>query len=101
MLHMDVGANARKRTPLTSALAAQLRAERAAAGMTQTELARQAGMSRVQLARIEGDERTLDIAQAADLSKALGISLVEFVQRAEARLSKEAKPAKPRKVSGG
>lgn len=96
---MDMAANARKRSPLTAALAAQLRAERAAAGMTQAELAHAAGISRVQLARIEGGERTLDVAQAADLSRALGLTLVEFVQRAEARV--EAEPTPERKAAGG
>lgn len=106
MLCMDMAANARKRSPLTAALAAQLRAERAAAGLTQADLAKASGISRVQLARIEGGERTLDVAQAADIAKALGLTLVEFVQRAEERLDAEVRlamsaAAKRPKASGG
>lgn len=74
-------------SPLSLAFAAQMRAERAAADLTQTQLASKAGMGRTTLIRIEAGERDMDTTQLAGLCNALGLSLVEFVSRAEERLA--------------
>jgi len=97
---MTMGSNARKRGDYSAAIAAQLRAERAAQGLTQEQLASKAGMGRQMLMRIEKEERVADVSQVADLVAALGIGLVEFFERTEARLA-QARPAARRDVAGG
>jgi len=78
--------NARKRTPEDSAFAAQVRAERGAAGFSQDELARRAGLSPHTILRIENEQRGMDTSQLALICKALGITITQFVMRAEDRL---------------
>lgn len=74
-------------SPLSLAFAAQMRAERAAADLTQTQLASKAGMGRTTLIRIEAGERDMDTTQLAGLCRALGVSIVDFVSRAEERVA--------------
>lgn len=85
--HLMVMKKPRVLSPLSLALAAQMRAERAAADLTQTQLASKAGMGRTTLIRIEAGERDMDTTQLAGLCRALDLSLVEFISRAEERLA--------------
>lgn len=93
------GANARKRTPEAAAFAAQLRAERAAVGMSQEELAEVSGVSHSAIARIETGVRVMDTAQLGAFCKALGISLATFAIRADERMRQDddAAPARSRR----
>ena len=81
--------NGRRRTPEAEAFAAQLRAERAAQGLTQDELSKRSGIGKQTILRIENGQRVMDTAQLGDLCRALGISIITFVMRAEERLQQE------------
>ena len=74
---------------MDAAFAAQLRAERAAAGMNQAELGSAAGLSKQTILRFENGSRVMDTAQLADICRALGITIVDFVIGAEQRLARE------------
>lgn len=78
--------NARKRSPEADAFAAQLRAERAAANMSQDDLARATGVSKPTIARIETGVRVMDTTQLATFCRAFGITMGTFALRAESRL---------------
>lgn len=76
----------RERTPLGAAIAATVRAERAARGWTQQEIARRSGVPYGSIRRIEDETRVADVAQADRLAKAFGMTLTEFVTAAQQRL---------------
>lgn len=89
---MDVektAGNRRKRTPEADAFAAQLRAERAAAGLTQNDLSKRSGIGVQTIFRIENGDRVMDTSQLGALVKALDISIATFAARAEERLQAE------------
>ena len=69
----------------SSAVAETLRAERAAARLSQQELARRAGMPRPTYRRYESGERAPNLAQLAQIAAALSMSLSEFAARVEGR----------------
>lgn len=81
--------SSRERSPLSAAIAATVRAERAAQGWTQQELARQSGVSYGSVRRIEDGSRAADIAQADRLARAFGVTLTELLHMAEQRLQRE------------
>lgn len=81
--------NSRLRTPEAAAFAAQLRAERAAAGMSQDDLAKASGIGKHTILRIENGQRVMDTAQLGDICRALGITIATFAMRAEERLQSE------------
>lgn len=89
--------NGRRRNPEAEAFAAQLRAERAAQDMTQDELAKRSGVGKHTILRIENGQRVMDTAQLGDLCRGLGVSLYEFVMRAEERLQAEQRPESARR----
>ena len=68
-------------------MAQQLRAERAASGMTVDQLAEKSGVPKRTLMRLLNEQRGIDIAHLASLADAVGLTLAEFVGRATARLS--------------
>ena len=80
---MDMDAT--RRSPLSAALAEQLRAERAAARMSQAELAKASGVSPAAIKRLELNQREMDTDQLDRLCRALDLSVVEFVTRAHTR----------------
>jgi transcriptional regulator with XRE-family HTH domain len=80
---------AHERTPEALAFAAQLRAERAAAGMSQAELSKRSGVSPSTILRIEQGQRAMDIPQMAAFCRALGVSMTEFATQAERRMRRE------------
>lgn len=78
-----------------AAVAAQLRAERAARGLTVDELADRAGIPRRTLMRLLNAQRALDVAHLAALASAVDLSVGELLARAEARLEDDEVPAAP------
>ena len=77
--------DARERSPWSDAVAAQIRAELAASGMTQGEAAKGAGMARATLNRIAQGSRVADVSQLDKLCRLWGIPLSEFMARTEQR----------------
>lgn len=70
-----------------AAVAETIRAERAAAKLSQAELARKAEIPRITYIRYETGERRPNIVQVIRISKALGISASTFMGRIEERVS--------------
>jgi transcriptional regulator with XRE-family HTH domain len=91
------GKKPRDRTPEAMAFAAQLRAERGAAKLSQAELAKMSGIGHSTLVRLENGTRVMDTAQLGALCRALGISLTTFAMRADERL-REISEAEERRV---
>jgi transcriptional regulator with XRE-family HTH domain len=96
----ETSSNARKRTPEAMAFAAQLRAERAAANMSQDDLAKATGISKPTIARIELGQRVMDTAQLGAICRALGLSLTTFAVRAEGRMLAEQSGESPDAAAG-
>jgi transcriptional regulator with XRE-family HTH domain len=84
------GPTARDRTPEALAFAAQLRAERAAAGMSQDDLVAATGISKSAIARIETGVRVMDTAQLGKFCRAFGITIAQFAIRADERMRADA-----------
>lgn len=82
----DKASNARKQSALSVAIAAQLRAERAAANMTVDELAQRSGVSRGTLMKVLNERVTADVSQVDAICRALGVPLIDLFARAEERL---------------
>lgn len=70
---------------MTQAVADQIRAERAAARLTQREVWTRAGLTRSTYLRIEDAERDINTAQLAALAPVFGLTLTQLVERAETR----------------
>lgn len=83
----------RERSPWSDAVAAQIRAERAAGGYSQAEMIARSGIPRSTYIRLEhGDKpspagRIADATQIARLCQAWGILPSEFFRRVEERLA--------------
>lgn len=82
-----MGDNARTRSPWSEAAARTIRAERAAADLSQAAVIKAAGLSRSTYLRLESGERVADISQLAAIALALGIDPTDFVQRISARVA--------------
>ena len=81
MIHMEQEADAR-----AAAVAATIRAERAAAQLSQNELASRAGIPRPTYLRYERGDRNIPVVTAIQLAEALGMTFGEFARRIEDRL---------------
>lgn len=80
------------REGLNAALAATLNGERVASGMTFDDLAAATGISkRTLLRQLSTTERHIDIADAASIASAFGLSVVDVLAAAEARLDRTRK----------
>jgi DNA-binding XRE family transcriptional regulator len=79
------GMDNRERSPWSESVAAQIRAERAAASLTQDELVALSGIPRSTYIRLERGQRVADVSQLARICGALELPLSEFWQRVEAR----------------
>jgi transcriptional regulator with XRE-family HTH domain len=75
---------------LTLALAAELKAERAATGVTQESIAAAAGISTRQIIRILKGERPANYSQMLAICLALNLTMEELNARALARMRKQA-----------
>lgn len=73
---------------LRLAVAATLRAERAAAQLTQQELADRSGLGYQTVMRLEKGERSPNVGQLAALCAVFGMSMSDLVERAEQRLAR-------------
>ena len=69
------------------ALAAQLRAERAASGLTQDALAKRVGVSKMTIRRYLSGERAVDVPHFVELADALGLSIDELIHRSKERVN--------------
>ena len=76
-------------TPEYRTFLAELRLARERAGLTQEELARRLNKSQGFVTKAETGDRRLDIAQLVLICRALGISLVDFIQRYDAALQSQ------------
>lgn len=74
---------------LSKAMAAQLKAERAARGFSQEALARRAGMAKNTIFRFETGQRSMDTDQLGDLCSALGMEIEVFLQRTVDRMNED------------
>jgi transcriptional regulator with XRE-family HTH domain len=83
--------------PITKAIGAELRAERARADVTILKLSSACGVPRSSLARMLKGEAGMDAAALYAVCSSLGVSMHELVARAEAALVPEA--ASPPAVS--
>lgn len=75
------------RSPLTIALAEQIRAERGVARLSQLEVCRRTGLARSTYVRVETAERDIDLTQLAVIAPVFGLTVSELVRRAEQRLT--------------
>lgn len=89
-----------ERSPLSAAFAEQLRAERGAARLSQGDLATRAGLSLATIKRLEANTREMDTDQLDRICRALGLSILDFVVRAEERRAATDGSATLREVSG-
>lgn len=83
---MGTTGTARERSDWSDAVAAQIRAERAAAGKTQAQVYETAGISRSAYLRIEKGTRVVDVSQLARICAVLNLGLSTFFERVEDRL---------------
>lgn len=72
----------------TSAVAAQLRAERAARQMTIHELADKSGVTEQSLQRYLSEKRDIPIPVLYQICAGLGVPVDEVIRRAESRLGR-------------
>ena len=82
-------------TPEYALLLGLIREAREAAGLTQVELARILGQSQSFVSKMEVGERRIDVIQLRTVCLALGVSLTDFIQRFEERISKPASKTSP------
>lgn len=69
--------------PENRALAAHLRAERARAGLKQSELAKRSGLSVNTISRLETQEREMSVKQVLAVARGLGVDAGDFVDAAQ------------------
>lgn len=77
---------------LNAAVAAELRAERVAQEVTFDDLVKRVSLSRATTWRLLNAERLITIEALVEVAGALGVSVLEIVERAEKRLAKDAPP---------
>lgn len=68
------------------AVASQIRAERAAAGMTVAQLVTASGLSKSKVLRLIHAQRDIDARDIALITRALGMEPALLIQRAQARM---------------
>lgn len=90
MIRMEQEADAR-----AAAVAATIRAERAAARLSQNELASRAGIPRPTYLRYERGDRNIPVITAIQLAEALGMTFGEFARRVEDRLPRTPQASMP------
>ncbi len=77
---------------LNAAVAAELRAERVAQEVTFDDLVKRVSLSRATTWRLLNAERLITIEALVEVAGALGVSVLEIVERAEKRLARDAPP---------
>ena len=81
---------------LNGAVAAELRAERAAKEISFEAIDERVSMSYRTLLRLFSAERFITIEALVEIAAALGVSVLEIVERAERRVVKDAPPPRRR-----
>lgn len=71
------------------AIAAQLRAERARAGIKQTDLAEKSGLGKNTIQRLESGERDIKLSQLFAIAQVLDFDPAEFLNAAQATMRKQ------------
>ena len=77
---------------LNAAVAAELRAERVAQEVTFDALTERVSLSKSTLLLLFNARRLISIEALVEIADALGVSVLEIVERAERRLAKDAPP---------
>jgi transcriptional regulator with XRE-family HTH domain len=98
------GRQPRERNAITDIVAAEIRAVRARAGLTQDELAERAGLGRQTYIRLEKGISVADISQLWRICEAIDddtLNLVTFVTRVEERLPARVDQHRPVKKRPG
>lgn len=72
---------------IQSAIADELRSERAIQRVTMDDLADRAGMVKITMHRYMQGNRDIPVKALADICRALNVSMGEIIDRAEARLA--------------
>lgn len=75
-----------EKTGITGAVAAQLRAERAASGLTLDDLVAATDMSKSSIQRYLRGDRIVDVEDLALFSRAFGVSMTTILDRAQERM---------------
>ena len=75
--------NLRERSEWSDAVAAEIRAQRARAKLTQAEVIERSGLGASTYVRIEQGKRVPDVTQLWRICRALGVQPSELVARAE------------------
>lgn len=81
-----MGTNGREQSDWSRTAAAQIRAERAASGLTQIEVYTKADIARSTYLRIETGKHVADTTELGKITRTLGLSLAEFFRRVENRM---------------
>jgi DNA-binding XRE family transcriptional regulator len=79
--------NKREHSLYSDAVASQVRAERAAADITQKQIVALSGLSRSTYVRIEDGVHVADTSELARICGAYGMSVLEFIHRVEERIA--------------
>jgi len=74
---------------LNAAVAAELRAERGAVGMTIAQVIEKSGIGKSQILRLLNNQRAIDMNDLALISHALDVEPNDIMGRAQARLNRE------------
>ena len=77
---------------LNAAVAAELRAERKAQEVTFDDLVERVSLSRATTWRLLNAERLITIEALVEVADALGVSVLDIVERAEKRLARDVPP---------
>jgi len=77
---------------LNAAVAAELRAERAAQEVTFDDLVKRVSLSKSTLLLLFNARRLISIEALVEVADALGVSVLDIVERAEKRLAREVPP---------
>lgn len=78
--------NMREHGLVSEVTASQIRAERAAAGLGQTEMVERSGLSRSTYIRLEKGTRVADVEQLRRICNALNLSMTTFMDRVQQRI---------------
>lgn len=81
-----MGTNGREQSGWSRTVAAQIRAERAASGLTQSEVMARSGIARSTYLRIESGKHIADTTELAKITEALDLAMSEFFRRVENRI---------------
>jgi transcriptional regulator with XRE-family HTH domain len=79
--------NSRDKSNYSLTVADQVRAERAAARLSQAELYGRAGVARSTYLRIEKGTHIADVTELVRIVRALGLSMPEFFRRVDNRMT--------------